>query len=101
VDTFLLQLTGVLLFVGLQFLVYTIYRRTNKTLLALIPNFVFLGLTIFVSLGFIVYAEDTALWTLTILIGLFAMLVGVASSMFVSLVMIYLMKQRKNQPSKK
>lgn len=98
VDTFLLQLLGILLFAGLQFLVYTIHRRTNKTVLALIPNFVLLGLGIIITLGMMFSAIDTPLWRLSMMTLIFAILIGVGSSTFVSLAMIYLIKQRKNQP---
>jgi hypothetical protein len=101
VDTFFLQFIGVLLFVGLQFLVYIIYQRTNKTILALIPNFVLLGLGIIFTVGVMFPAIDTPLWRLTIMILIFAIVIGVASSVFVSLVMIHIIKKRKNQPIKK
>jgi hypothetical protein len=101
VDTFFLQLIGVLLFFGLQFLVYTIYQRTNKTLLALTPNFVLLGLGTIITVGVIFSEIDTPLWRLTIMIFIFAIIIGVGASTFVSLLMIYFIKQRKNQPIKK
>jgi hypothetical protein len=101
VDTFFLQLIGVLLFVGLQFLVYIIYQRTNKTILALIPNFVLLGLGIIIIVINMFPALDTPLWRLTMIILIFALLIGVGASTFVSLVMIYIVKKRKNQPLQK
>jgi hypothetical protein len=100
VDTFFLQIIGVLLFVGLQCLVYIIYHRTNKTFLALIPNFVLLGLGIIIIVNNMFPALDTPLWRLTMIILIFA-LFGVGASTFVSLMMIYIVKKRKNQPSKK
>jgi hypothetical protein len=101
VDTFFLQIIGVLLFVGLQCLVYIIYHRTNKTFLALIPNFVLLGLGIIIIVNNMFPALDTPLWRLTMIILIFALLIGVGASTFVSLMMIYIVKKRKNQPSKK
>ena len=100
-DTALLQFIGVLLFVGLQFLVYKIYQRTNQTLLALIPNFVLLALAIVISIVFALSAIDTALWRLTMFLLILATIVGFGSSIFVSLMIIYFIRKRKNQPLQK
>jgi hypothetical protein len=100
-DTALPQIIGVLLFVGLQFLVYKIYQRTNQTLLALIPNFVLLALAIVISMVFVLSAIDTALWRLTMFLLILATIVGFGSSTFVSLMIIYFIRKRKNQPLQK
>ena len=100
-ETFLQQLTGVLLFVGLQFLVYTIYQRTNKTFLALLPNFVLLGLTVLVSAALLIFSEPNSVWGLVIIFVIVFMMIGVGFSTLVSWMMIYFIKQRKNQPNNK
>jgi uncharacterized membrane-anchored protein len=100
-ETFLQQLTGVLLFVGLQFLVYTIYQRTNKTCLALLPNFVLLGLIVLVSAALLIFSEPNSVWGLVIIFVIIFMVVGVGFSTLVSWMMIYFIKQRKNQPNNK
>jgi uncharacterized membrane protein len=100
-ETFLQQLTGVLLFVGVQFLVYKIYQRTNKTMLALLPNFVLLGFTTLISVALILVSEPGGVASLVIVFVIIFMIVGVGFSTFFSLMMIYFIKQRKNQPIKK
>jgi hypothetical protein len=100
-DTLFQQIIGLLLFVGIQYLVYKIYHHTNKTMLALIPNFVLLGLTILVSISLILFTKPGSVWSLVIVYLIIFMIIGVGFSTFVSWVMIYLIKQRKNQPIKK
>ena len=100
-ETFIQQLTGVLLFVGVQFLVYKIYQRTNKTMLALLPNFVLLGFTTLISVALILVSEPGGVASLVIVFVIIFMIVGVGFSTFFSLMMIYFIKQRKNQPIKK
>lgn len=100
-DTFLSQLTGVLLFVGLQYLVYQIYTRTNKTLLALIPNLVLFIFVVLFSIALIILAEPGSVWNLVMYFVIIFMIVGVGLSTFVSWMMIYFIKRRKNQPHQK
>jgi hypothetical protein len=100
-DTLFQQVIGIFLFIGVQYLVYKIYQRTNKTMLALIPNFVLLALAIVVSLALILFAEPGSVWSLVIVFVIIFMVIGVGFSTFVSWMMIYFIQQRKNQPSKK
>ena len=100
-DTFIQQLFGILLFAGIQFLVYTLYQRTHKTIVALVPNFILLGFTVLVAAALIIFSEQGGVWSLVVNVLIIFMFLGVGFSTLVSWLMIYLIKQRKNQPSKK
>lgn len=101
------ELVGILialsLFVGVQFLVYRIYSQTHKVGLSLLPNLgiLVLGLT-FAIIIMISASQTPGSWG--DLIGIVLIVYSVIGSGFstlASFLMIYLLKQRKNQPKKK
>jgi O-antigen/teichoic acid export membrane protein len=100
-DTLIQQLSGLLLFMGIQAVAYVIYQRTQQTRLALIPHLVFMMLTIVFAIIVWLLADLSGPWALVAtFVGMLA-LVGIGLSVFITLAMIYIMKQRKNQPIKK
>jgi O-antigen/teichoic acid export membrane protein len=100
-DTLIQQLSGLLLFMGIQAVAYVIYQRTQQTRLALLPHLVFLMLTIVFAIIVWLLADLSGPWALVAtFVGMLA-LVGIGLSVFITLAMIYIMKQRKNQPIKK
>jgi uncharacterized membrane protein len=100
-DTLIQQLSGLLLFMGIQAVAYVIYQRTQQTRLTLLPHLVFLMLTIVFAIIVWLLADLSGPWALVATsVGVLA-LVGIGLSVFVTLGMIYLIKQRKNQPIKK
>ena len=100
-DTLIQQLSGLLLFMGIQAVAYVIYQRTQQTRLALLPHLVFLMLTVVFAIIVWLLADISGPWALVAtFVGMLA-LVGIGLSVFITLAMIYIMKQRKNQPIKK
>ena len=95
------QLSGLLLFISIQGVAYVIYQRTQQTRLALLPHLGLLMLTIVFATVVWLLADLSGPWALVATsVGVLA-LVGIGLSVFVTLGMIYLIKQRKNQPIKK
>ena len=100
-DTLIQQLSGLLLFMSIQGVAYVIYQRTQQTRLALLPHLGLLMLTIVFATVVWLLADLSGPWALVATsVGVLA-LVGIGLSVFVTLGMIYLIKQRKNQPIKK
>jgi hypothetical protein len=101
------ELFGILialsLFVGVQFLVYRIYSQTHKVGLSLLPNLGILVLGLTFAITIMISASQTpGSWG--DLIGIVLIVYSVIGSGFstlASFLMIYLLKQRKNQPKKK
>ena len=90
------------LFVGIQYWVYRLYLKTKKIRLSILPNlgiFV-LGLT-FGILSIVLASQNPGSWSdlLGIVLIIYSV-VGSGFSTLVSFLMIYLLKQRKNQPKK-
>jgi len=90
------------LFSGIQFLVYRLYTKTKKVGLSILPNLgiLVLGLT-FAIILMITASQTPGSWG--DLIGIVLIIYSVIGSGFstlVSFLMIYLIKQRKNQPKK-
>jgi hypothetical protein len=100
-DLFLQQTSGLLLFVSVQGVAYLIYQRTQQTRLALLPHLVFLIFTIFFAVAVWLLADLSGPWLLVITFSFIFALVGIGLSVFITLGMIYFIKQRKNQPIKK
>jgi O-antigen/teichoic acid export membrane protein len=100
-DTLIQQLSGLLLFMGIQAVAYVIYQRTQQTRLALLPHLVFLILTIVFAIIVWLLADLSGAWALVATFVLLLAFVGIGLSVFITLAMIYLIKQRKNQPIKK
>jgi uncharacterized membrane protein len=100
-DTLIQQLFGLLLFVSIQGVAYVIYQRTQQTHLALRPHLVFLILTIVFAIMVWLFADLSGPWGLVATFVLMLALVGIGLSVFITLGMIYFIKQRKNQPIKK
>jgi len=100
-DTLIQQLFGLLLFVSIQGVAYVIYQRTQQTRLALLPHLVFLMLTIVFAIMVWLFADLSGPWALVATFVLMLALAGIGLSVFITLGMIYLIKQRKNQPIKK
>ncbi len=90
------------LFAGVQFLVYRIYSQTHKVGLSLLPNLGILVLGLTFAIVIMISASQTpGSWG--DLIGIVLIIYSVIGSGFstlVSFLMIYLLKQRKNQPKK-
>ena len=100
-DTLIQQLFGLLLFMSIQGVAYVIYQRTQQTRFALLPHLGLLMLTIVFATVVWLLADLSGPWALVATsVGVLA-LVGIGLSVFVTLGMIYLIKQRKNQPIKK
>jgi uncharacterized membrane protein len=100
-DTLIQQLSGLLLFMSIQGVAYVIYQRTQQTRLSLLPHLSLLMLTIVFATVVWLLADLSGPWALVATsVGVLA-LVGIGLSVFVTLGMIYLIKQRKNQPIKK
>jgi len=101
------ELVGILialsLFVGVQFLVYRIYSQTHKVGLSLLPNLGILVLGLTFAIVIMISASQTpGSWGDLIGIVLIVYsLIGSGFSTLASFLMIYLLKQRKNQPKKK
>jgi O-antigen/teichoic acid export membrane protein len=100
-DMFIQQLAGLLLFVSVQVVAYVIYQRTQQTRLALLPHLVFLILTILLAILVWLFADLSGTWALVIMLVFVLAFVGIGLSVFISLAMIYFIKQRKNQPNNK
>jgi uncharacterized membrane protein len=100
-DTLIQQLSGLMLFMSIQAVAYVIYQRTQQTRLALLPHLVFLILTIVFAIIVWLMTDLSGAWALVASFVLLLALVGIGLSVFVTLGMIYLIKQRKNQPIKK
>jgi O-antigen/teichoic acid export membrane protein len=100
-DMFIQQLAGLLLFVSIQVVAYVIYQRTQQTRLALLPHLVFLILTILLAILVWLFADLSGTWALVIMLVFVLAFVGIGLSVFISLAMIYFIKQRKNQPNNK
>jgi uncharacterized membrane protein len=100
-DTLIQQLSGLLLFVSIQGVAYVIYQRTQQTRLALLPHLIFLMLTIVFAIIVWLLADLSGGWALVINFLIILALVGIGLSVFITLGMIYFIKQRKNQPMKK
>jgi uncharacterized membrane protein len=100
-DTLIQQLSGLMLFMSIQGMAYVIYQRTQQTRLALLPHLVFLILTIVFAIIVWLMTDLSGAWALVASFVLLLALVGIGLSVFVTLGMIYLIKQRKNQPIKK
>ena len=98
---FIQQLAGLLLFVSIQVVAYVIYQRTQQTRLALLPHLVFLILTILLAILVWLFADLSGTWALVIMLVFVLAFVGIGLSVFISLAMIYFIKQRKNQPNNK
>lgn len=90
------------LFSGIQFLVYRLYTKTKKVGLSILPNLAILVLGLTFAIILMVTASQTpGSWG--DLIGIVLIIYSVIGSGFstlVSFLMIYLIKQRKNQPKK-
>jgi uncharacterized membrane protein len=100
-DMFIQQLSGLLLFVSVQAVAYVIYQRTQQTRLALLPHLVFLILTILLAILVWLFADLSGAWVLVITLVFALAFVGIGLSVFITLGMIYFIKQRKNQPNNK
>jgi uncharacterized membrane protein len=100
-DSLIQQLFGLLLFVSIQGVAYVIYLRTQQTRLALLPHLVFLMLTIVFAIMVWLFADLRGPWALVATFVLMLALISIGLSVFITLGMIYLIKQRKNQPIKK
>lgn len=100
-DMFIQQLAGLLLFVSIQVVAYVIYQRTQQTRLALLPHLVFLILTILLAILVWLFADLSGTWALVIMLVFVLAFVGIGLSVFITLGMIYFIKQRKNQPKNK
>ena len=100
-DKLVQQLSGLLLFISIQGVAYVIYQRTQQTRLALLPHLVFLMLTIVFAIMVWLFADLSGPWALVVTFVLMLAIVGIGLSVFITLGMIYLIKQRKNQPIKK
>jgi uncharacterized membrane protein len=98
---FIQQLAGLLLFVSIQVVAYVIYQRTQQTRLALLPHLVFLILTILLAILVWLFADLSGTWALVIMLVFVLAFVGIGLSVFITLGMIYFIKQRKNQPNNK
>jgi len=90
------------LFVGIQYWVYRLYLKTKKIGLSILPNLSILLFGVTFAIILIVTASQTpGSWG--DLIGIVLIIYSVVGSGFstlVSFLMIYLLKQRKNQPKK-
>jgi hypothetical protein len=95
-------LIAVGLFVGVQFLVYRIYKTTKKLVLSLLPNLGILMFGVTFALIIIVSASQTpGSWgDLIGIVFIIYSVIGSGFSTLVSFLMIYLLNQRKNQPKK-
>jgi uncharacterized membrane protein len=100
-DMFIQQLAGLLLFVSIQVVAYVIYQRTQQTRLALFPHLVLLILTILLAILVWLFADLSGTWALVITLVFVLAFVGIGLSVFITLGMIYFIKQRKNQPNNK
>ena len=100
-DKLIQQLSGLMLFMSIQGVAYVIYQRTQQTRLALLPHLVFLILTIVFAIIVWLMTDLSGAWALVASFVLLLALVGIGLSVFITLAMIYLIKQRKNQPIKK
>jgi hypothetical protein len=100
-DTLMQQLSGLLLFMSIQGVAYVIYQRTQQTRLALLPHLGLLMLTIVFATVVWLLADLSGPWLLVITFSFIFALVGIGLSVFITLGMIYFIKQRKNQPMKK
>ncbi len=90
------------LFVGVQLLVYRIYKKTKKLALSLVPNLAILLLGGIFGVMMILLASQTpGSWgdLIGIVLIIYAV-IGSGFSTLVSFLMIYLLNQRKNQPKK-
>jgi len=90
------------LFVGIQYWVYRLYLKTKKIGLSILPNLGILLFGVTFAIILIVTASQTP-GSLGDLIGIVLIIysfVGSGLSTLVSFLMIYLLKQRKNQPKK-
>lgn len=96
-------LIAVLLFVGIQFAVYTIYRKTQKRGLALLPNLGILVLGVATGLILVAVARQTpgSFGDLVGIILIIYSVIGTGLSLLVSFLMLYLINKRKSQPTKK
>jgi hypothetical protein len=90
------------LFVGIQYWVYRLYLKTKKIGLSILPNLGILLFGVTLAIILMVTASQTpGSWG--DLIGIVLIIYSVVGSGFstlVSFLMIYLLKQRKNQPKK-
>jgi tellurite resistance protein TehA-like permease len=90
------------LFVGIQLLVYRIYKKTKKLALSLVPNLGILLLGgIFGAIMIVSASQNPGSWgdLIGIVLIIYAV-IGSGFSTLVSFLMIYILNQRKNQPKK-
>ncbi|MFZ9138841.1 MAG: hypothetical protein ACO207_00100 [Bacilli bacterium] len=90
------------LFGGIQFLVYRLYTKTKKVGLSILPNLgiLVLGLT-FAIILMVTASQTPGSWgDLIGIVMIIYSVIGSGFSTLVSFLMIYLIKQRKNQPKK-
>ena len=95
------QLFALLLFMSIQGVAYVIYQRTQQTRLALLPHLVLLMVTILFTTVVWLLADLSGAWALVATFVFMLAIIGLGLSAFVTLGMIYWIKQRKNQPIKK
>jgi uncharacterized BrkB/YihY/UPF0761 family membrane protein len=90
------------LFLAIQYSVYRLYIKTKKIGLSLLPNLgIFLLGVIFGIISILFASQTPGSWgDLIGVILIIYSVIGSAFSTFVSVFMIYLVKQRKNQPKK-
>jgi cell division protein FtsW (lipid II flippase) len=100
-DTLIQQVFALLLFISIQGMAYVIYQRTQQTRLALLPHLVLLMLTILFATVVWLLADLSGAWALVATFVFMLAIGGLGLSAFVTLGMIYLIKQRKNQTIKK
>ena len=100
-DALIQQLFALLLFMSIQGVAYVIYQRTQQTRLALLPHLVLLMVTILFATVVWLLADLSGAWALVATFVFMLAIIGLGLSAFVTLGMIYWIKQRKNQPIKK
>jgi O-antigen/teichoic acid export membrane protein len=99
-DTLIQQVFALLLFISIQGVAYVIYQRTQQTRLALLPHLVLLMVTILFATVVWLLADLSGAWALVATFVFMLAIVGLGLSAFVTFGLIYLIKQRKNQPIK-
>lgn len=93
-------LIAMCLFVGVQLIVYWLYQMTRSLFFSLLPNLGILVFGVILGIVAIVLAPQTPGSWLD-LIGVVLIMyaaIGSGLSTLVSFLMIYILKQRKNQP---
>ena len=96
-------LIAILFFVSIQFAVYTLYRKTHKRGIALLPNLAILVFGVATGLILVAVARQTpgSFGDLVGVILVIYSVIGTGLSLLVSFLMIYLINKRKSQPNKK